>query len=354
MLKRIPEQPPKIAVYNGNDVIIWSIMIPVFNCFNYLEDTLISVLNQDYNINLTQIEVVDDCSTDGDVEKLVNEIGQGRVRYFRQKENVGSLRNFETCLNRSKGKYIHLLHGDDTIEYGFYNEIETLFNEYPEAGAAFTNFHYINNENSIVAVKNESVLDYSGVIPNFVEKIAEKQLVQPPAMVVKRTTYETLGGFFAVHFGEDWEMWTRIASKFPIAYSPKYLANYRVSHGVGISHNSFRTGQNVEDIRKVIDIIQNYLPLDKRIGIKKSSSEYYAKYCIKVANGLLLDNKEAAFRQIKGAWSMSRSFNILLWIIRFYAMYILRYKQIEKFWVRTKKHIMEEFLIPTMNEQKSN
>jgi hypothetical protein len=47
-------------------------------------------------------------------------------------------------------------------------------------------------------------------------------LLQPPAIVVKHY-YETLGGFFAVHFGEDWEMWTRIASKFP-TYSPKYLA----------------------------------------------------------------------------------------------------------------------------------
>jgi hypothetical protein len=49
-------------------------------------------------------------------EELVKKVGKGRVSYFRQKQNVGSLRNFETCINRSRGKYIHLLHGDDELK----------------------------------------------------------------------------------------------------------------------------------------------------------------------------------------------------------------------------------------------
>jgi glycosyltransferase involved in cell wall biosynthesis len=60
-----------------------------------------------------QIEVVDDGSTDADKEALVKQTGKGRVEYYRQPENVGSLRNFETRLNRATGHYIHILHGDD-------------------------------------------------------------------------------------------------------------------------------------------------------------------------------------------------------------------------------------------------
>jgi glycosyltransferase involved in cell wall biosynthesis len=43
-------------------------MIPVYNCFNYIEITLNSVLQQAPSSELMQIEVIDDCSIDGDVE----------------------------------------------------------------------------------------------------------------------------------------------------------------------------------------------------------------------------------------------------------------------------------------------
>ena len=348
MLSRIPDLPPHIETYCGADTPNWSVMIPVYNCITYLQETLKSILMQDIGIELMQIEVVDDCSNDGDVEKLVNEIGKGRISYFRQKENTGSLRNFETCINRSKGKYIHILHGDDRVEFGFYDEIEKLFEENPESGAAFTNFNYIDRK-SFKLQKNKNIQEQSGVIPNFINKIASKQLIQPPAIVVKRTTYEALGSFFAVHFGEDWEMWTRIASKYPVAYSTKYLASYRVDHGIGISHNFFINGQNIRDIKTVIDIIQNYIPENDKLKIKKASLKYYSKYCIKVANSLLFYNKTAAFKQIQGAWSMHKDFNTFYWIIRFYAMHILRYKQIRnrmqnKNKITLKSYILSSFL----------
>ena len=342
MYKRTPDHPPHIESYSGVENPLWSVMIPVYNCINYLEEALESVLQQDKGSRLMQIEVVDDYSTDGDVEELVNKIGKGRIGYYRQKENLGSLRNFETCINRSKGKYVHLLHGDDRIEAGFYDEIESLFRDYPESGAAYTNFNYINRESGLVPHKNKSLLESPGIIADFIDQIAVRNLLQPPAIVVKRTTYEALGSFFAVHFGEDWEMWVRIASKFPVAYSPKYLASYRVGHGIGISHKSLLSGQNFLDMKKVIDIIQHYLPEHKRSKIKKASLADTAQYTVKCANSLLLNNRKAAFRQIKGAWSMSKDCTTLYWILRFFAMYILRYKQIENMLRKRKKIELEK------------
>lgn len=341
---RTPDYPPRIESYSSTNSPLWSVMIPVYNCIDYLEETLKSVLQQDAGSELMQIEVVDDYSSDGDVEGLVKKIGKGRIGYYRQKENLGSLRNFETCINRSKGKYVHLLHGDDRIEAGFYDEIGTLFRDYPEAGAAFTNFNYIDHKSSTIPIQNKCILESPGVIPNFLDKIAVKQLLQPPAMVVKRSTYEKLGSFYAVHFGEDWEMWARIGANFPVAYSPKYLASYRVGHGIGISHRSFNSGENIKDIKKVIDIIQNYLPECKQSQIKKASLAYYANYCVKVGNGLLLNNKKAAFKQIYGAWGMNKDIKTLYWIIRFYTMYIIRYKQIEDMLRIRKKKKTEDYI----------
>src|ERR1035438_4192858 len=131
MNERIPLQPPEIKpVPDSVSRPQWSVMIPAYNCSQYLTENIRSVLDQDRGEEQMQIEVVDDGSTDTDVKSLVEKIGNGRVRYYRQPLNVGSLRNFETCLNRATGHYIHLLHGDDKVENGFYEEIESLFTRF--------------------------------------------------------------------------------------------------------------------------------------------------------------------------------------------------------------------------------
>ena len=125
---RTPTSPSAIAALSPSvKRPLWSVMIPAYNCSSYLRDAIKSVLAQDPGAEKMQIEVIDDCSTDEDVAALVAEIGKGRIGFFRQEKNVGSLRNFETCLNRSEGVLIHLLHGDDLVKPGFYREIEKLF-----------------------------------------------------------------------------------------------------------------------------------------------------------------------------------------------------------------------------------
>lgn len=336
-MQRIPESPPKILpLPPGTKRPKWSVMIPAYNCSVYLPQAIESVLRQDPGEELMQIEVIDDYSTDADVEQLVAAVGQGRVSYYRQPVNVGSLRNFETCLNRAKGIYVHLLHGDDAVELNYYETIEGLFTKFPQAGAAFTNFAYIDEDSVKLPMSNNQLLEEPGIIDNFLYKIAKRQLIQPPAIVVKREVYENIGSFFAAHFGEDWEMWARIASKYPVAYTPNRLACYRVANTNGISHQSFLTGQNIRDITKVIGIIQNYIPEKDRKEIRDFALAYYAIYCVKVANGLLSTNKKAAFIQAKGAFGMHKNSKTLYWVVRFYLMYLFRYKQIQKMTDRLK------------------
>ncbi|HEY4193959.1 MAG TPA: glycosyltransferase [Mucilaginibacter sp.] len=336
-INRIPDFPPVIEPV-PSDIIrpLWSVMIPTYNCISYVKRTIESVLAQDPGRENMQIKVIDDFSTDGDIGALVKRIGKGRVEFFQQECNKGSLRNFETCLNHSKGHYVHILHGDDIVYKGFYQEIENLSTLFPEAGASFTNFTFIDHNDRDTGIINPNILEEPGVVKDLLVLLAGKQMIQPPAMVVKRTTYESVGSFYAVHFGEDWEMWARIAAKFPVAYSPKNLAGYRIGHGAGISYESMLTGQNLFDIAKVIDIIQDYLPAEIRQKYKKMASEYYAIYCIRIANSLLLTDKKAAYKQIEGAWKMSKSPKTLFWILRFYMLLIFRLKQMKQYYLQIK------------------
>src|SRR4028119_1785319 len=124
-------------VPEGESRPLWSVMIPTYNCAKYLRETLASVLAQDPGSEVMQIAVVDDDSTQDDPAAVVEELGRGRVEFYRQPHNVGLVKNFQTTLELSRGKLIHQLHGDDLVQIGFYQKLQRAFIENPEIGAAF-------------------------------------------------------------------------------------------------------------------------------------------------------------------------------------------------------------------------
>jgi len=327
MLDRTPKSPPKIKpLPEGTKRPLWSVMIPSHNCFDYLRKTIESVLVQALPEELMQIEVIDDFSTDGDVEALVKEIGKGRVAFFKQERNVGSLRNFETCINRAMGERLHILHGDDLVRPGFYAEIDTLFTSFPNAGAAFTGCTDIN-EHDVRLWDSRKILDKLGLINNWLLRIAEGQLLQTPCIVVKRSVYENLGGFFGVHYGEDWEMWVRIAANYPVAYSPKKLAYYRV-HSTNITSNSLRTGQNIKDIATVIDIIQDYLPVEHRERLRISARRNYSIYIAIMSDSIYHNgyHPKTALVQVREAFKLHSNRKTLYHLVKIFSKVLLRYK----------------------------
>jgi glycosyltransferase involved in cell wall biosynthesis len=318
-VSRIPETPPAVApLQDGVHRPLWSVMIPVYNCSEYLMQTLQRVLLQDLGPESMQIEVVDDGSTDADVQALVSRMGKGRVAYFRQQENVGSLWNFHTCLERSRGHLIHILHGDDLVRPGFYSGMQNLFEKHPAIGAGFCRYAYINEEGRKLFYQPLE-MKHSGVLENWLPRLVERQRIQYVAMVVKREVYETLGGFYGAEYGEDWEMWVRIAAQYPIGYVPEILAEYR-KHDGSISGQSFLTAKNMAELDSVMGRIKHYIPANDRAAVVKESRKFYAHYAMRVASALWTSkkHKRGASAQALAAWSMSKDVGLLFKIIKLY------------------------------------
>ncbi|MDT0688115.1 glycosyltransferase family 2 protein [Autumnicola psychrophila] len=321
-MQRIPTSPPYIEpINNGLPRPLWSVMIPSYNCSSYLSEAIESVLRQDMGEALMQIEVVDDCSTDANVEELVRTLGRGRVSYYKQQVNVGSLRNFETCINRSKGEYIHLLHGDDRVKDGYYSAISKLFKKFPEAGAAFCAWEHIDSEGNFshqsrIEAKEPCILE------NWLHKLAEFPRLQYVAITVKREIYEKLGSFYLVHYGEDWEMWARIAKNYETAYTPEFLAEYR-EHKNSITWRSYQSGQNIKDISKVTAAIISYLPKKDQRKMFKTAKRNYVYWILNetFSAWFIAKNKQVAYNQIKTVlriyrdnYVLSRTALLLLYI----------------------------------------
>lgn len=257
----------------------WSVVIPTFNCANYLRQTLISVLEQNYSTEQMEIIVVDDCSTKDDPKVVIQEFEAGRIKFFRQEVNVGKSKNYSKGLSMSSGHLIHLLHGDDTVNDGFYDKMDAVFKAEPNASAAFCRCNYINASSEIKG-ETKLLLESDGELENFQAQIATWQLIQPPSIVFKRLVYETLGTYdLRLKYIEDWEFYVRASVFYEFAYTPEKLANYRV-FPENSSSQSIKGGKRVSTIKQVFSIIDSYLPSSTKDLIKRKRDQAAAHYVL--------------------------------------------------------------------------
>ena len=256
---------------------LWSVVIPTYNCAQYLRETLQSVLAQDTGEASMEIIVVDDHSTKDDPEAVVKEYGQGRVQFIRQEKNVGKVKNYEAGLRASRGTYIHQLHGDDIVYDGFYSEMETLFNESPSAAAAFSRTNYIDSQSRVTGVTG-MIQNKEGIVPDMLEKLYTQQYIQTPSMVVKREVYETIGCFDRrLNCMEDWEMWIRIANNYPIASSNKVLAAYR-SHHNNATTKTFMDGTALQTHQLICNLVDGYIESNIKMNFSKIRNQKQAAF----------------------------------------------------------------------------
>lgn len=275
-------QPPRIdSIGRAAPRPFWSVMVPSYNCPEYLPLALRSVLEQAPPTEDMQIEVVDDCSTFGDIEQIVRDVGRGRIQFFRQPKNVGAASNFNTCISRATGQWVHILHADDMVLPGFYNTLKRGCLQ-ESVGAVFSRFVYIDG---IGQWQSLSPLERipAGVLDDWVTIIAVRQRVQFPAIVVRRSVYEELGGFRTdLLHAADWEMWRRISVHFSMWYEPELLALYR-NHSASDTSRLAVSGANISDIRYSIDIAREYLPAARAKRLSRQAREVAAMTALSTA-----------------------------------------------------------------------
>ena len=247
-------------------------MIPVYNRTTYLERTLRGVLSQDPGAEQMQVEVVDDASTMGDPEALVRRVCGDRVSFVRQSRNVGGVANWNTCVGRSMGEWVHILHSDDVVFPGFYARLKEALEKRDDVGAAFCR-HAGIDENDRWLWTSDLETPTPGILAGFIEKIGSSQRIQCASIMVRRAVYETLGGFRPdLSYAADWEMWIRIAAHYPIWYEPAILAAFR-SHSASWTTSCVRSAETIVDERRCIAIVRPLLPPARAEIISRKARE---------------------------------------------------------------------------------
>jgi len=205
---------------------MYSIIIPLYNKADYLEKALNSLHSQTFKD--FEVIIVNDGSTDNSVEVL-NKFDFKSIDYYiinQQNTGVSMARN--NGVKVAKYSYIAFLDADDWWEPTFLEEMKNLIFEFPSAGIYGSGYYIVKNN-----IKKE---DNIGVHENFNRGLINycavyaKTLCMPlwtGATVIKKKLFEQENGFKSnLKMGEDFDLWIRIALKYPVALIKKPLSNY--------------------------------------------------------------------------------------------------------------------------------
>ena len=258
----------------GTSRPLWSVMIPAYNPSTYLEETLRCVLDQDPGPDVMQIAVVDDASPSGRTKAIVDGLASGRIEFIQQPTNVGIARNWNSCIEWSRGQLVHILHQDDLVLPGFYECLGRAAAAYPSAGAFFCR-HAVSEPDghwlSISPLESRK----AGLLDGWLQRLCQGQRLRCPSIAVRRRVYEDIGGFNeSLKFFLDWEMWVRIASRYPFYYEPTFFACHR-RHPSTETLRLQKQRLTHEECKTVIDMARNHVASELRevVGLELRESE---------------------------------------------------------------------------------
>ena len=209
---------------------MFSVIIPLYNKAAYVEKAIRSVLAQTYRE--FELIIVDDGSKDESwevVQRLFSSLAPplgGWEAIQQQNQGVSTARN--NGVKAAKYDYIAFLDADDWWEPTYLEEMKGLIEEFPEAGLWSSNYYIVKSNRKRVAPIGVEKNFERGLI-NYC-KVYARTLCMPVwtgATIVLKAVFESEKGFKpTLKLGEDFDLWIRIAMKYPIVLLNKPLANY--------------------------------------------------------------------------------------------------------------------------------
>ena len=182
------------------DTPLVSVVVSCYNHERYIEQCLLSILNQDYeNIELL---VVDDGSKDGSV-RIIEALQKQYGFYFLAQENKGLTRTLNETIAKSKGEFVVPFGSDDVMLPHRISTQVAYIKDKPEVGICGANIELID-ENSQMYPEKRQARDIPFRRMNFEDVFLErKPYVPATTLMIRRSALDEVGGFDEQNTLED-------------------------------------------------------------------------------------------------------------------------------------------------------
>ena len=193
-------------------------IIPVYNCEKYIEETIESVLNQTYG-NI-EIILVDDCSTDNSL-KIMQRYVSDKVKLIELKHNQGKALAFNKGLDYINGQYLGLIDGDD-IWFSDKLEKQIKFMIDKNYDFTFTSYQQVSHDKKIRYKVIKSIKEVTYYRMLLYCPIAYSTVILNIGKLGKRSLPN-------LKKRQDYALWLEILKEGYFAHGlPEVLAQYRI------------------------------------------------------------------------------------------------------------------------------
>ena len=247
-----------------------SVVIPLYNKGPHIARAIQSVLDQTQQD--FEVIVIDGGSTDGG-PAIVRSIKDGRIHLHEQVgSGVSSARN--EGVSHARADFIAFLDADDEWMSDHLETLLRLNKNHPDAGAYATAWLI---QTSVAAIKKPNFhaipgKPWEGLIPNyfrsaefaFLPELGFSPVWTSAVGVPKRILEEMKGFKTEVWWGEDTDLWGRIALKYPIAFSWDGMSIYHVDATNRISDRTEPVSEHIFAFSAQNALRAGEVPLDMR------------------------------------------------------------------------------------------
>ncbi len=199
---------------------IVSIVTPSYNQASYLERTILSVIEQDYEA--IEYIVIDGGSEDGSLEILKKY--EHRLAYWESTPDKGQTDAINKGFAHANGQILAWLNSDDTYQPGAIAEVVQFMQAHPQAGLVYGDCNFINARDEVIGRFNARQTEYDRLLSGYVH-------IPQQAAFWRRHLWQQVAPLDdSIYFAMDYDLWLRLAKISPIVYTPRLWANFRL-HG---------------------------------------------------------------------------------------------------------------------------
>ena len=223
-----------------------SIVTPSLNQGQFIEETILSVLSQDYP-NLDYL-VMDGGSSDHTLRVL--EKYSDRIKW-KSEPDKGQTNAINKGLQMAVGSIVGYLNADDILLPGSLWKVAETFTKHPDAMWVTGKCRIIDENNNEI---RKPITNYKNVLLRFksFSSLVMTNYISQPSTFWRREALAEVGVLDEdMHYVMDYEYWLRLYSR----YSPIYISDYLASFKIHPASKTTRTGHRdvyIEEERNVI------------------------------------------------------------------------------------------------------